>query len=553
MRMTIKSTLVSFLLYGIIQSGLFGMPNGSSESPWNWQRPATLPKDLAWARDTIEGFAWPASIKPGETLNLYVSVVQLAPLASVGQNYDIRIYRIAGTDVLVRDSLNIQGQFFPLHDSADQAILPGHKDRRPVEFKRGCLRYWQGGRVSFSTAGWQTGVYYAQLKHTTSPNKINYAPFVIRSLSPGSTTKNLFKYDINTFQAYNYWGGGSLYSISQDTSLAWTDTIAMDRPLPSAQSVVHTYFMQSFVKVLSDSGYALDYCNNIDLDSLGLTGSGMGMDLLKNYTMLVIWNHDEYWATGERDNIEQFKGSTYHGNIARFAPNTCFWRINWLIPSGHRLLYCRKGDFPPWDSTYDKWRFTAAHGGPGRPEAVLLGSQYERGFNLEEPPDIVRKPEHWIFKNTGLQKDSLFGYGVLKDGVRHGIVSGETDNTLTGQAPFPLDTLAQRLVWSSVECPQCSTYLQHQMIYYEDTTSNARVFAQGSGNWWLGLSSEASDTADVAKMRKITTNIISHFAGKRYIGNVYTDINFPLTVYSDRDCPGFSWQFEGDASPGNVS
>ncbi len=515
-----------------------------TENPWQWQKPDTT-SNLAWERKVIEGFAWPASIRPGDSLHLFSSVYDMDINSSAGQNYDIRIFKTAGTDSFIT-SRNADGIFFPLHDSAGGLIQWGDYSRRPVDYKRGCLQDWQTGRQSFpNTTGWPSGIYYAKLIHRTDTTKYNYIPFVVRSSSPGNNTKILLKYDLNTFQAYNYWGGGSLYSSSQDPTLALTDTIALDRPLTFTQAEAHTYFIQSFLRTMNDGGYAIDYCNNIDLDKPGPVNSGFGIDLLSKYSLLILWIHDEYWSQAERNVVEAFKGNQIdgfplhlHGNIARFAPNTCYWRVAWEGgPSGlHQQLTCRKGylGYPTSNPPYDLWRWNGT-GGLGNPENKFLASQYQTGYNVvgdsiaEEPPDSIFKHGHWIFRGTGLTAGQVFGLGFLDTlGRRHGIVSGELDNTTTDRDSIRLvlDTLAQRYVISRVDTgSERFRPVLHQMIYAEDTVSNSRVFAQGASNWWVGLQSNADDTS---RMRIITLNIISHFSGKKYIGKVWT--SNPLTA-----------------------
>ncbi|MBI4535928.1 MAG: T9SS type A sorting domain-containing protein, partial [Ignavibacteriae bacterium] len=322
----------------------------------------------------------------------------------------------------------------------------------------------------------------------------------------------------------------SLYSAAQDSSsLTPTDTLAVDRPLTFELSRAHTYSFQPFIKVLEDSGHVMEYCNNIDIDSTSSDpNEEIGLTLLSKYQMLVLWQHDEYWSRPERINTQTFKGGSIHGNIARFAPNTCYWRITWIDSSGHRQLTCYKAN------GVDLWRDT-----PEGPEAKFLGEQYQHGWNnvfadpqTEEPPDTVYDDSHWIFRGTALQRGDLFGYGTLDDSLRrHGIVSGELDNTVTARADFPLDTLAQRHVYSRLDstgCTPCYQNVLHQMIYYEDTTTNARVFAQGASNWWLGLLEDDEHAEDIAIMKRITMNIFDHFSGKKYIGKVWTGAEFPL-------------------------
>jgi len=478
---------VSFLILLLIAPLLVQADTGK-ENPWGMLGKSPQAQNRAWIRYPIEGFAWPTSVKPGETIKFYISIKDTLG----GHDYLLRIFRIPDPQVQFI-SPTISGNFYPLRDASGNPIYPGDYSRKPVDFKIGCKSFWEPGAVSFTIpSNWPSGLYYAQLNHLSLPSnytpKYYYVPFVVRAATAGSTSRILFKFDFNTFQAYTYWGGGSLYSLPQQdstNSLTPTDTLAMDRPLSRDYSDGFVGFATDFIKTLQDSGYVMEYCNNIDIDSLGTV-------FLSPYKMMVIWNHDEYWSQPERTSTETFKGSTIKGNVARFAPNTCFWRVNW-IGADHLRYYCRKGpDYwpdPTGHNPNDLWRDTTY--GPGLPEAKLLGEQYETGYNVEHPPDTVRNKDHWIFAGASLTNGGLLGYGFLDGtGNRHGIVSGEVDNLNTARADFPTDILAQRTVLSQVG--QDTIPVLHQMIFYEDTLSNARVFAQGSGGWWHGLASNAT-------------------------------------------------------------
>lgn len=447
-------------------------------------------------------------------------------------------------DETVQSATHYQGQFFPLYDSTGTPINPGNRSR-PVDYKEGCRTRWQQGAISLSTGGWAPGFYYIRLTHSTLPGthgeKEYYIPFVVRPSSPG-TSKVLCKVDVNTYQAYNYWGGGSFYWDYSGSSLARDSVIAFDRPLYHDWAFNFYYQYRLFVRLMDSLGYAMEFCNNIDIEKPGPPGSGFGQDLLGNYPMLVIWNHDEYWAKAERDNTEWFKGETQHGNIARFAPNTCYRRVYWVGESEdeYAKLKCAK-DFYDTAAVYpfrDQWRRPAPDDPAGRPEAQFLAIQYQNGFNLAgdsiatEPPDSLVVDGHWIFRGADLTLGSSFGFGFWDTvrivgqqiAVRRGIVSYELDNITTGQdsVRLILQVLASRSPMSNLGGGQYGPML-HQMVFAEDTVSNSRIFASGAGNWWNGFDPRAEEQgSDVGIIKTITKNIFDHFSGKKYIGKVWT-------------------------------
>lgn len=118
---------------------------------------------FAWRRYAVEGFAWPASVRPGETIKFYVSTMAI----NGDSTYDLQIFRVPNVDVTAETSFyNITGKFYPLRDVQNNPIYPGDYSRKPVDFKKGCKDYWAPTAVSFTIpAGWGGGMYAARLTH----------------------------------------------------------------------------------------------------------------------------------------------------------------------------------------------------------------------------------------------------------------------------------------------------------------------------------------------------------------------------------------------------
>ena len=317
--------LLAILLHLAAISFAYG--TGNEKPNGIMARTTTIPSHAAWVRYPIEGFAWPQSVKPGEAIKFYISID-----TTLGSQYDLTIFRIPNQEM--SDSLkkfsSLTGHYYPLHDSSGSVIPYGDTSHKPIDFMKGCIGPWGSGAVSFTIPGnWKSGIYYALLKHRALDDVVQtswyYVAFVVRPDSAGKHSRILFKLNLNTIQAYNFWGGGSLYSSTQEQSLTSTDTIAFDRPLQFDYEWATQYSYSAFIRFLESEGYQMDYCNNIDIDSTGQTSEEIGINLLNKYKMLVVYNHDEYWSPDERNKIENgFKGSNVQGNIASFSPNTCY-------------------------------------------------------------------------------------------------------------------------------------------------------------------------------------------------------------------------------------
>lgn len=526
---TIRSRASVFVMI-VVRVLPCAMAQSPNQNPWG---PFLRPVDadtVAWKRSYVEGFVWPTSIKPGDQLSVYVSVKAW----SDSQSYDMEVFRVDHpNDQVVLATSHHQGQFFPLYDSVGMPIYPGER-RRPVDYQEGCRSRWQPGMISLSTGSWAPGFYYIRLTHSTLPQthdeKEYYISFVVKPSSPGASDV-LCKVDLSTYQAYNYWGGGSFYWDYEGSSLAWDSIIAMDRPLFRSWAFNLYYQYRLFVRVADSLGFPMDFCTNADVDR---SVPGSAEDILSPYPMLLIWNHDEYWSFDERINTEWFKSDRHHGNLARFAPNTCYRRVYWVGGGGEKYskLKCVKDHYT---DLRDQWRMPAPEDPTSRPEAQILAIQYENGYNIAgdsiatEPPDSLVADGHWIYRGTGLTQGSLFGFGFPDSIYQRGIVSYELDNRNTGQDSVRLvmQVLARRSAVSNLGSGQFGPML-HEMVYAEDTVSNSRIFASGAGNWWNGFDPRCTNATDVGRIVTITRNIFDHFSGRKYIGNVYGSPQFPI-------------------------
>jgi hypothetical protein len=359
---------------------------------------------LAWRRLPIESFAWPTSVRQGETVALYTSILDTASHGS----YYIKLFRMGSSSPLTTLG-PFTSHFYPLRAGDGTYIYPGDTTKKPVDFKLGCSSFWASSMQTFQIPSeWASGIYYAIMVFSPATADTGTAYFVVRSSSPGSTSKILLKYPVTTDQAYNYWGGGSLYSPTQNPTLTCTDSIAMDRPIREdfAHDIRAWSVQKYFLMWAEANGYTLEYCNNIDIDQ-------NQQGFLSNYKTVVHIGHDEYWSFDERRNtdhpINGFKGQVQHGNLIFLAANTCYWRIYWVESSpgttDYKRLKCKKGLCA--GSAEDLWRA----GNNANPEAFFIGSQYERGYTVRGNATKVMAENHWIYRGTGLHDGELFGFG----------------------------------------------------------------------------------------------------------------------------------------------
>ncbi|NJR39016.1 MAG: hypothetical protein HC781_09485 [Leptolyngbyaceae cyanobacterium CSU_1_4] len=334
----------------------------------------------------IEAYASTVSVYPGEFLALHVR-------AEPGHfNVHIEIYRQGETEVLVHQA---------------EAIASNY-DTPINAYEVGCR--WSPAYEFVVPSTWTSGVYIARF--ISSLEVTTDVLFVVKFARP-SRSKILLQLAINTYQAYNNWGGKSLYSYNS-TEQVQAREVSFDRPLNPESN----FFIQwdiHFVRWVESNGFAVDYCTNVDLHA--------EPNLLNDYTLFLSIGHDEYWSKEMRDRVEAFIAQG--GNVAFFGGNICWWQAR--LEQSNRTLVCYRdaSQDPVRDRTRTtvRWRDQPVN----RPEEQMTGVSFAQGAfwsgeNGDRPAvDYrVRFPQHWVFEGTGLEYDAGFG-------AAENIIGYETD------------------------------------------------------------------------------------------------------------------------------
>src|SRR5690606_14670517 len=124
--------------------------------------------------------------------------------------------------------------------------------------------------------------------------------------------KILLQLATNTYNAYNNWGGFSLYAYNGRNGNQG-HRVSFERPPAS----LFPLWEQQFVEWAERNGVEMDYIANNDLE--------FHPEELEGRTLVLSVGHDEYWSAPMRDTLEAFIGRG--GNGAFFSGNTCCWQI----------------------------------------------------------------------------------------------------------------------------------------------------------------------------------------------------------------------------------
>jgi hypothetical protein len=348
-------------------------------------RPAVQPNAPALA-----AYATTLSVRQGEPVGLAVS--------TTAKSFSVEIERFGVTRERVWSKEGIEGKSHAIPDDASS-----HGCRWPVELT-----------IPVSPE-WKSGYYVARLRAADGAVPQAEAYFIVRSAHPGRDARILIQLATNTYNAYNNWGGYSLYAYHARDKVQGR-RVSFDRPGGS----LFANWEAPFVVWAERNGYRLDFAANSDLE--------LHPEILKEYELVLSVGHDEYWSSPMRDQLEAYIGAG--GNVAFFSGNSVCWQVR--TEDGGRALACWKqslGGDPVYRSK-DRRTLTTLWSHPliGRPENTLTGVGFLWGGyhkshgNLTEASGsyTVHRPQHWIFEGTNLESGQPFG-------GKHTVVGYECD------------------------------------------------------------------------------------------------------------------------------
>lgn len=215
------------------------------------------------------------------------------------------------------------------------------------------------------------GAYIAKLK--SAGRASTFIPIVIRSQSQKSDIT--FVSSVLTWQAYNQWGGASIYKGANGKSDTKSSQVSFDRPYDGDGTGQFRYMEQPLVTMIEQLGLDTSYMTDVDLDKGPVINSGS----------LVFGGHSEFWTQSMRSTVENAVASGI--NLLIFGGNTAYARTEL---TGRELI----GRIPFRDIN--------------NPESLLIGSQY---FALGIKKDLESQ-NRWPFSvlgNNAIIK-GIYGY-----------------------------------------------------------------------------------------------------------------------------------------------
>jgi hypothetical protein len=502
--------ILSILISGI----LFPFPNAISSKNSLPITPAGPPSAVAlenrqpgttkWEIDPnadttyIQGYANKDSALPGENVLLYVSSV--APVA-----YRLDVYRMGWYQGL--------GGRLVFSQSGLQSLAQGTwtKDRGLA----GCgtctfdpqtylvETHWRSPVSLTVGTHWLTGIYLIKLTATNRAE--NYIILVVRDdKTPTAILANLA---VNTYQAYNIWGGYSLYGTEEDVGGNHFIggqrgyEVSFDRPYDrSAGAGDFLGWDIQTIRWLEHQGLDVAYTTDEQVSA--------DPALVLRHRIFMALGHDEYWTLAMRNGIEAARNAGV--SLAFMGADDSYWQNRYLPDSAgqaDRTVVCYKvsgysnstpSTAPKLDPLYAthpdevtaQWRDSLLK----RPESTLLGILYHGIIQTNSHPDwVVASPPDPLGASVGLQAGQHITGGLL--GYEY---DGLANSNFT---PAGLTIIAQSPLVNQEGKQDVA------LTAYYRAPSGALVFDAGSIWWSWGLDAFNPPAAYQANVLKGNTQI----------------------------------------------
>ena len=308
--------------------------------------------------------------------------------------------------------------------------------------------HWPEAVVWDVPADIPSGVFLARFRHEDATT---YSLFVVRSAQPGHQSRVLVQLSLNTYQAYNAFGGRCFYGhpIARPGDPP-VDRVSFQRPCQLWDFILYDQRLVAWM----EGNCPAEWCTNVDLDADGT--------LLDGHQLFVSCGHDEYWSPVMRDRIEGFASSG--GNVMFVTGNTCFRHVDLF---GTQMVRAS-----------DSWTTE------GRPEALTTGLNFSGGCWSKSLPArvfTVRRPGHWMLEGTGLQAGMTLGETERVIGYETDAIVVDADGNRTDPTPADYLTVADADLPDWEDSPGRATL----GLYWRD--GQGVVMAAGTTGWGQAL------------------------------------------------------------------
>src|SRR5438067_1880798 len=437
----------------------------------------------------VQGYAADISVNKGQTVEFKIK--------TDATSFRIEIFRLGyygGLGARKIQSSDLAGPLPQPDCDVSQAVTTGLVD----------CGNWSTS-ATWSTAGQTSGIYLAKLTRLVPAGSgASHIVFIVRDDAGASDV--LFQTSDATWQAYNHFGGASLYcdgplvnSAAEYSCATRAAKVSYNRPFDTRDHDPQSWLFNAeypMVRWLEANGYNVSYFTGVDADRSGA--------LIKTHKAYLSVGHDEYWSGNQRANVEAARDGGV--NLAFFSGNEVFWKTRWessqfgaqpyrtLVSYKETLNNAKIDPSPEWTGTWRDPRFSPPSDG-GRPENGLTGTIWTVNcctFAIQVPAEMGALR---FWRNTSLASmtpgttatltSDTLGYEWDED-----LDNGSRPSGLVHLSSTTVDVTQKVTDYGAHVAPGTAT---HSLTLYRKNTVDAQgphsalVFGAGTVQWSWGL------------------------------------------------------------------
>jgi hypothetical protein len=347
---------------------------------------------------------------------------------------------------------------------------------------------WRSSLTVPTDRTWPEGDYLFKLAASTGLQQ--YIPLTLRN--DRSTAAYVLNNSVTTWQAYNLWGGYSLYEGLHGRLSDFehrSRVVSFDRPYQYGSGAADFLGLEFPMLSLAESlGLDVTYLTDVDIHE--------HPSLLQQHRAVFSLGHDEYFSAAMRQAMIDARD---HGvNLAFLGANAIYRHIRFASsekgPDRHEVCYKSASEDPlsgkdNADVTVD-WRDPPT----AKPESTIIGDLYQ--CNPVKADLVVVDAGNWLFAGTGLRNGDRLA----------GVVGEEYDRY---DARFPGPRNVEVLTHSPLTCHGLPDYAD---ATYYSAPSGAGVFASGTISWISHLEPNcAGPRCAGPPLIRITQNLLASF------------------------------------------
>ncbi len=491
---------------------------------------------------TLQGFATDISVNKGSIISFKIKTT--AP------GYVIDIYRL--------------GYYQGFGARKIATVTPTAAQVTAAQNQPACLTDPASGLIdcgnwavagSWNTGNTTSGIFIAKLSRSDNLDASSHIYFIVRDDS--RTADILMQTSDTTWQAYNMYGGNSLYCNGPLSNAAGryncpsrSGKVSYNRPFDTRAHDATSFLFNAeypMVRFLEANGYDVKYWTGVDTDRFGADPS-IGLTSVHRPRAFFSVGHDEYWSGPQRTHVESARNAGV--NLAFFSGNEMFWRTRYessidASNTSYRTLVSFKETFGngsrvdpnpanPWTGTWRDPRFPAVGG--NNPENGLIGQLWMVNCcsdRIHVPPSMANLR---FWRNTAVASLPAGDPGYRTSVETLGYEWDEViDNGFlpSGLVRMSLTTLIvpERVLDFGINIGVGAA--THSLTMYRHN-SGAIVFGAGTVQWAWGLDAAHDRTqvpADHA-MQQATINLLADMGAQPRTLQVGANPNRPLLTAS---------------------